>query len=52
VLTPDEFEQLGYRHYVQQKIKAGERSAETKTYSAQQLVKQLKKRIRAKASEG
>jgi prevent-host-death family protein len=52
VLTPDEFEKLGYRHYVQQKIKAGERSAETKTFSTQQVVKRLKKRIRAKASEG
>jgi prevent-host-death family protein len=52
VLTPEEFEQLGYRHYVQQKIKAGARSAETKTYSTQQVAKHLKRRIRAKASEG
>ena len=52
VLTPDEFERLGYRQYVQQKIKAGERSSETKTYSVQNVVKQLKKRIRAKASKG
>jgi prevent-host-death family protein len=52
VLTPEEFEQLGYRQYVQQKIKAGERSSETKTYSPEQVVKHLKKRIRAKASEG
>jgi prevent-host-death family protein len=52
VLTPEEFEQLGYRAYVQQKIKAGQRSAESKTYSAAQVAKRLKKRIRAKASEG
>jgi prevent-host-death family protein len=52
VLTPEEFEQLGYRRYVEQKIRAGERSAETKTYSVQQVAKRLKKRIRAKASEG
>ena len=52
VLTPEEFEQLGYRQYVQQKIKAGERSAETKTYSVQQVTKRLKKAIRAKAAEG
>jgi prevent-host-death family protein len=52
VLTPDEFEQLGYRKHVEQKIRAGERSSETKTYSVQNVVKHLKKRIRAKASEG
>jgi prevent-host-death family protein len=52
VLTPEEFEQLGYRQYVQQKIKAGERSSEAKTYSLQQVAKHLKKRIRAKVSEG
>ena len=52
VLTPQEFEQLGYQHYVRQKIDAGSRSAEGKTYSVQQVSRRLKKRIRAKASEG
>jgi len=52
VLTPEEFEQLGYRQYVQQKVKAGVRSAEAKTYTAQQVARRLKKRIHGKASEG
>jgi prevent-host-death family protein len=52
VLTPDEFEQLGYRQFVQQKIKAGKRSSEDKTYTVQQVAKRLKKRIRGKASQG
>jgi hypothetical protein len=50
VLTPDQFEQLGYRQYVQQKIKSGARSSEHKTYSSKQVAKRLKNRIRAKAS--
>ena len=49
VLTPEEFEQLGYREYVQQKIAAGTRSADLKTYSARQVASRLKKRARGNA---
>lgn len=49
---PEEFERLGYREYVKQKIKAGERSAQTKTYSGEQVAKHLKMRVRAKVAEG
>ena len=52
VLTPEDFEHLGYRQYVQQKVTAGIRSAESKTYSTRQVVKRLKKRIHDKAAEG
>jgi len=52
VLTPEEFEQLGYRQYVQQKVNAGQRSAGTKTFSTKQVANHLRKRIGAKAAEG
>ncbi|HKO94011.1 MAG TPA: hypothetical protein VJU61_22810 [Polyangiaceae bacterium] len=50
MLAPKEFDQLGYRTYVQQKVKAGERSGEAKTYSSAQVAKRLKERIRAQAA--
>jgi prevent-host-death family protein len=51
VLTPEDFEQLGYRQYVREKVRAGVRTAEAKTYTPTQVATRLKKRIRAKAGK-
>jgi len=49
VISPEEFERLGERMFVRSKIEAGERSAQLRTYSIDQVASTLKERIRAKA---
>ncbi len=45
VLTPEEFEALGYREFVKAKIQAGLDSARTRRYS----VVQVRRRLRARS---
>ena len=52
MITPDEFEDLGYREFVRAKIQAGIDSAATeRTYTVEEVKERLLERIRATAKK-